>query len=142
MKGVTQIGWGLGIGVINVLSLSPFMRNENFFFHKYILYYTILLLVPQPSYVMKFLHNFCSLLLDLYTNNIILRCLTKQILQGIPQRQFKSCCLHSKAIQLIETGDSQIFGEVEYYICEASWTSKAQVKDLAGDVIPPVKQRV
>ena len=105
MKGVTQIGWGLGIGVINVLSLSPFMRNENFFFHKYILYYTILLLVPQPSYLMKFLHNFCSLLLDLYTNNIILRCLTKQILQGIPQRQFKSCCLHSKAIQLIETGD-------------------------------------
>ena len=36
----------------------------------------------------------------------------------------------------------EILGEVECYICETSWTSKAQVKYLAGDVIPPVKQRV
>lgn len=39
---------------------------------------------------------------------------------------------------------SRIFHEFEYYICEVSWRSKAQVKvkDFAGEVIPPVKEWV
>lgn len=70
-------------------------------------YYARLLLVRQPSYLMKYPHCFYLLLIYcyLYIKSIVLRCLRKQIGQALSQRQFKSFCRHSKTIWSNEIGD-------------------------------------